>query len=50
MVPTGWIVSRRGNRWEIVFENSKNAATITLSDAQASRFLGEFSHLQESVS
>jgi hypothetical protein len=47
VIPSGWVISRRGERWEIVFENSKSAAAITLTDAQASRFLREFSDQRE---
>lgn len=49
MTPKGWTISRRGNFWEITFENTRNMISITLTDAQASRFLGEFSRRQEAV-
>ena len=43
MTPTGYVISRRGNRWEIVFENAKTMVSVTLSDSMFAKFTSESS-------
>jgi hypothetical protein len=41
VTPTGFVISRRGNDWEIIFENAKNMVSVSLSDTMFLKFTRE---------
>ena len=43
VTPKGWTISKRGNYWEITFENTRAQVSVTLSDSMFAKFISDSS-------